>query len=149
MADNVRYAVEQEILPMLLYEKKDEFIAVMAMDGARLVSDMMNNIAHESGEERQTKPEDYKVSPAEASNDVRLICITMPRPEEPLLSTRCYIAFDREMKKIAYFMVERGTGGEYYLCGRNEKKEHVNYGETPGDAVFEIKRIGELFAQNA
>ena len=76
-------------------------------------------------------PEDYKVTMQKVTDEVRMIKMEFPKPEEEPLCYCAYMFFDDTFHKISYFCIERGNSedNEYpFVCSWTPDGAHHNYG---------------------
>lgn len=145
----VRYAFEHQILPHLFYKDKEQFVGMVLQDKGVLY-EIISSIFDKEGVENPYVDEDFEVEPIRLSEDVLMLKITLPEPEEEPLCYSIIMIFDLDFKIIKFYCIEKGNEqGSFqpFVCAWTEDERHLNYGHCGLDDNSGITKCVEIFAE--
>lgn len=145
----VRYAFEHQILPHLFYEDKEQFVGMVLQDKGVLY-EIISSIFDKEGVENPYVDEEFEVEPIRLSEDVLMLKITLPEPEEPILCSDIYLVYSvDDLSTKRYFTVEllerKWLKKSYCLCEREKNGFHCNHGIIPNNTKKREEKIIHLF----
>lgn len=126
----VRYLFEHRLLPKYFFEDGAKFIGIL-LDNDEILYDIINDIFEKEEVENPYSKEEFTVEAARLVEDILLLKICFPEPEEEPLCYCSYMLFDEKFEKKGYFCIEKGNeAGEYlpFVCGWTPDGSHLNYG---------------------
>lgn len=124
------YIYEHKILPTNFFKFKGDFVATVLKRKEVLFKVFDGMLA----EEKICNPyaeEEFKVDVLRADDELMILKITFPEPEDEPLCYCSYLFLDKELEKLRYFCVEKGAGiggVQKYLCSWTQSGEHLNHG---------------------
>ena len=145
----VRYVFEHRILPQWFYEDKEQFVGLLLHD-KNVLFRVINNIFEKEEVSNPYTEDDFGVIASKVTEDVLMIKITFPAPEEEPLCYCSYLFFDHDFEKINYFCIEKGNEyGENYpfVCSWDEDG-HSNYGNCTFEEHNDFLRCADLYMKN-
>ncbi|RKM56743.1 hypothetical protein D6856_14700 [Butyrivibrio sp. XB500-5] len=145
----VRYVFEHRVLPNWFYEDKEQFIGILINDKSVLFR-VINDIFEKEEVANPYSEDDFDVITAKVTEDVFMVKINFPEPEEEPLCYCSYLFFDKEFEKINYFCIEKGNeaSDNYpYVCSWGESG-HSNYGNCTFDEHNDYLMCADLYMRN-
>ena len=129
---SVRYLFEHRLLPKWFFEDKMELIAMLLHDKKTLPG-ILSRIFEKEGLENPYTEDQFNVEPAKLTDEIMMLKLTFPEPEEEPLCYCAYLFFDKDFKKPAYYSIEKGneeSGDQVFVCSWTAKGKHVNHGTS-------------------
>lgn len=133
-AYDIRYTFEHVILPQWFFEGKGRFVELLVNDDTvlyRIINDIFKNEAVEN----PYKEEQFKIEISKIIEEVMMIKIILPYPEDEPLCYWCYLFFNKQYDKLGFFSIEKGNNiaGKTnetvpFLCSWTADGAHNNYG---------------------
>ena len=145
-----RYFFEHKLLPEWFFENKDEFIGFLLSDKT-ILFEMIDDIFTQQKVSNPYKKEDFDVQPSKVTDEVKMLKIIFPEPEEEPLCYCSYIFFDDDLEKISYFCIEKGnekSDNLPFVCSWTEDHMHLNHGNTTFEEYNDFLRCAELHMKN-
>lgn len=134
MASNheIRYFFEHKLLPKWFFDEQMNFTISLLQDSSILYK-AINDIYTGEGVENPYTSDMFKTEGGRISEDVFLLKITFPEPEEQPLCYCQYLFFDEKFEKVSFFTIERGirieTGETVpFVCSWEADETHNNHG---------------------
>lgn len=125
----IRYVFEHRILPQGFFEDKEKFIGLLLKDKSVLYR-IIDDIFQKQNIVNPYTQEQFDIEVGRITNEVMMMKIIMPEPEEEPLCFCQYLFFDKTFEKISFFCIERGTEAEDapFVCSWQPDGSHCNYG---------------------
>lgn len=126
----IRYIIEHRIIPCYFYEQKEQFIGFLLRDREnfyRLVDDIFQA-------EQIPNPysgNSFTTESAKLQEDLFMVKLIYPEPEEAPLCYCAYLFFDSLFKHPGFFTVEKGNAlsqDRPFICSWTPDGNHNNYG---------------------
>ena len=124
---SIRYFFEHQLLPKWFFENKGEFVALVLHDQGILFR-IVNDIFEKNNVENPYTENDFKVEAAKLTDELMMVKLVFPEPEETPLCYWSYLFFDLAFDNIRYFTVEKGLGEYPFVCSWTVNGSHSNYG---------------------
>lgn len=143
----VRYVFEHRLLPQWFYKDKQEFIAALLHDKSILYR-IIDDIFTKEDMLNPYQPEQFDIEAGRIAEDLIMVKIIFPTPEDEPLCYCSYMLFDKDFKKAIYYCIERGQDDslEYpFVCSWSEDMTHSNYGQCSMEDLGDFKRCLHLF----
>ena len=136
----VRYGLDFDFIPELLFEDPAEFINAMELGKEDFLCHIFNEY-HKGVNEKffkenpvVFKPEDFKLTKYMLAKSKFMYYVELPKAEGLMVWAEAYgIVFDLKIaveSEIKFFTVEKTLNGPYMLCGVAPDKTHLNYGQV-------------------
>jgi len=130
---------EHKLLPQWFFENKDKFVGVILQDKTVLYK-MINDIFQNEGMENPYISEQFDLEAEKITEEVMMLKIIFPEPEEEPICYCSYLFFDKDFEKTSYFCIEKGNdfciekGNEEgqsnpFVCEWTADGAHLNYGK--------------------
>lgn len=136
----IRYLFEHRLLPQWFFEEQAQLIGGLLHDKEMLFR-IINDIFQKEGVDNPYSEDDFDVEPARITEEVMMLKIIFPEPEEEPLCYCSYLFFDQEFSKTSYFCIEKGNAlgqDAPYVCSWTKDGDHCNHGNCTmeGNADF-------------
>lgn len=129
----VRKTFEHGILPGGFYRDRKNFIG-MILHKKEVVFEILRDMYIEQGLECPYSSADFSVFSAKLSDDVSMLKLSFPEPEEVPLCYCSYLFFDKDFEKIMFCTVEKGENTSYPVAGVwTEQGDHISLGNCLTD----------------
>lgn len=126
----IRYMFEHRLLPQWFFENKMEFVGLLLHE-KEILFNVISDIFVEENVDNPYSVDDFGVSVAKIAEDVLMLRIGFPDPEEEPLCYCAYMFFDENFEKVSYFCIEKGNSeseGCPFVCSWTPDEVHYNYG---------------------
>ena len=145
---SIRYFFEHRLMPDGFYKEKEKFIMLLLEDKEilfRIVDDLFNKQDFKN----PYTTDQFDIGAAKLEDDVLILKVTFPEPEEEPLCYCSYMLFTTDFKKACYFCVEKGHGeGFPFVCSWSSDGVHHNYGQCSLEEHDYLKKCMEVFMEN-
>ena len=134
----IRYIFEHRLLPNWYFQDKDGFIFAM-LDKEDNLFNIAKSIYNQEKFPMPYNQNQYNVKAYKVIEDIHMVILTMPTPEEIPECYKMYLIFDDKFQRMNYFTVEKSLDNKTFLCGWDKNGNHHNYGElntTDEDELF-------------
>lgn len=138
----IRYFFEHKLLQSWFYENKEQFVG-MILQNKRILYRVIGDIFESEGLKNPYKEEDFGAEPIRVTDDVLVLKLIFPEPENTPLCHCVYLFFDEGFEKQDYFCVEKGEKTPF-LCSWDSNGCHQNYGSCTFDEMDNIIRCAEI-----
>ena len=131
------YYFQHKLIPQTFFEDRVKFVNALAAQGSNVLYAGLKGVLDHFNIESPYTLDMFGVDVMQYSQDVLIIKVTFPEPDEVQLCYCAYMIFDPKCKKQMYFCAEKGAE-HTFLCGWNKANEHINYGTcvpTDDDAL--------------
>lgn len=142
----IRYQFEQVLLPHWFFEKKAQLIGMLLQDEGLLYR-VVGDLFQRRGLENPYSESQFGIGMARVADDVGLLKVSLPEPEESLECHCCYLVFDQTFGKLGFYNVEKSRMGGPFLCSRDTDENHVNYGVCTLDDAENMRRCAEIYME--
>ena len=149
--NDLLYAYEHNIIRDLFFERKGGFINAIA-GKPEILWNMFDDFCKGNNEEDLYEKEDFRIEKAILSEDDFMINILCPYPEEQPLCYNIYLVFNKDFSRQMMFCLESGgksslepTKDVQFLCGWDEKKNHINYGPVDFNQIDVLMKCFTLY----
>lgn len=143
---DIRYRFEQVLLPHWFFEKKAQLIGMLLHDTGLLYR-VVGDLFQRRGLENPYSESQFGIEMVRITDEVGLLKLSFPEPEESLESHCCYLVFDRTFEKLGFFCVEKSRMGGPFLCSRDKDENHVNYGVCTLDDADNMLRSARIYME--
>lgn len=121
--NKIRYVFEHRLLPEMYFEDKEELIALLLEEEGILIYRLMHTLFRDEGMECPYTKEQFQTI-FERRDELFLVVIRMPQPEEKLLCSSIILIFDEKFQHMRYLTVEfsekvkkGGANRDIYMMG--------------------------------
>lgn len=147
---DIRYLFEHKVLPTWFYEHKVTFVGeLLRMEG--LLYGVINDMFNKEIVENPYNKSQFTMDAAKLLDNLFVIRIGFPRPEEAPLCYCSYLFFDDEFERASYYCIEkadREDGGSAFVCSWTIDGDHINYGRCLLEDHKDFLRCVELYLAN-
>jgi len=147
----IRYLFEHRILPQWFFEGKSRFAGMLLNDKTVLFR-IIDDIFQKEETDNPYIVEQFGIETSKVTDDVVMIKIILPEPEEEPLCYCCYLFFDQDFEKPGFFCIERGnnigskTGGTIpFVCSWTADGSHHNHGNCSLENNQDLIRCTQLY----
>jgi hypothetical protein len=143
----VRYMFEHRVLPSWFYEDKEKFVGLL-LDDHEILFRIIDGIFKQEDVENPYTCDQFDIDAAKITDEVFMIKVIYPEPEEEPLCYCSYLFFDREFNKMGYYCIEKGSElSNYYpyVCSWNKEGAHTNYGNCTFEKNADFIRCIDIF----
>lgn len=145
---NVRYLVEHQGLPTLLYSEPS-FPGFLAENTGAAMVTMYQTACGIAGQEVCPYREsdfrfDLHAMAGDPDDDRMFLIINMPEPAAPPECERVFVCLHRDSDAVGYYTVEKRFGTSV-MCSWDQAGVHRNYGDAPETEEEQLQRVMELF----
>lgn len=143
---SIRYLFEHRILPQYFFEGKKSFVSLL-INKKEILFEIISTLFNDEQILNPYSPEDYKVTMQKVTDEVRMIKMEFPKPEEQPLCYCAYMFLDDTFHKISYFCIERGNSedNEYpFVCSWTPDGAHHNYGMCALDNYDDFFKCADI-----
>jgi len=105
---DIRYTFEHRILPQWFFEGKSRFVGMLLNDKTVLFR-IIDDIFQKEEVKNPYTEDQFGIETAKITEDVMMLKIILPEPEDEPLCYCCYLFFDKEFEKPGFFSIERGN----------------------------------------
>jgi len=126
----IRYQLEHVLLPKKFYYDKIDFVCSLLNDRAYLFN-MIDEMFKVLNLTNPYQISDFNVQELKLGEEVMVIKLTFPEPEEEPLCYCCYLFFDTGFKNSEYYLVEMGKifdNTEPFICSWKPDGTYNKYG---------------------
>ena len=137
---NVRYYFEHRLLPSLYFENPEAYISFYETNG---IFSLWNAYTEFQDFDTTYTADEFEVRNISPVEDIILLMLKMPEPEETPFCFRIYLYYDQATGTAAYFTIEFDNFFDEcaYLCAWTKDMTHLNYVNCklfrPGDPDYE------------
>lgn len=142
----IRYMFEHKLLPHWFFENKDQFVGTILGDKAVLYR-IISDIFQKEKVENPYSQEQFDMEAAKVTEDVMMMKLIFPEPEDETLCYCSYLFFDKAFEKLSYFCIERGNsegGMAPFVCSWGEDGMHSNYGNCSFEDQEDFYKCADL-----
>ena len=146
----IRYMFEHRLLPQWFFKEKERFVAPILKDKG-ILFEVLDQIFRKENVDNPYSPEQFNSEAAKLTDEVLMVKITFPEPEEEPLCYCSYLFFDLAFEKIAYFCIERGNpaGDDLpFVCSWTKEGTHLNHGHCTFEEHNDFLRCADIFFGN-
>lgn len=129
--DTIRYYIEHNLLPTLLYNQTDEFLKDLSLD-ENFLYDLVDTAYQFNNKENPYKKEDFQIERYNRNNEFLILKIIMPEPENISQCYHIYIFFNFDFKNLAYYVIE-ASYMDCIICEWDENHKLIDHGDTTID----------------
>lgn len=147
---NVRYFFEHQVLPKWFYEDKVKFVVILLQD-KNILFRIIDDIFKQENVENPYNEDSFDVIPFNVTDDVKMLKIIFPEPEEEPLCYCSYVFFNDDFEKINYFCIEKGSelsNNNPFVCSWSSDGIHRNHGNCTFDEDSDFLRCKEIFLKS-
>ncbi|MBR6384239.1 MAG: hypothetical protein IKS56_09700 [Lachnospiraceae bacterium] len=144
---DARYFFEHRVLPKWFYEDKVQFVGMLLQD-KKILFRIIDDIFKQGNVENPYNEGSFDILFSKVTDDVKLLKIIFPEPEEEPLCYCSYMFFNDDFEKINYFCIEKGNElSDYnpFVCSWSNDGIHNNYGNCTFDEHNDFIRCAEIF----
>lgn len=126
----IRYMFEHKLLPHWFFEEKDQFVGMILHD-KNVLYKIISDIFQKENVENPYSQEQFDMEAAKVTEDVMMMKIIFPEPEDEPLCYCSYLFFDQAFEKTSFFCIEKGNNmGNMrpFICSWSPDGSHSNYG---------------------
>lgn len=142
----IRYMLEHRFIPKWFFEDKGKFIGTVLHEQG-ILFEVIDDLFQKEGVENPYSAEDFKVMAAKITDDVLLLRIGFPEPEEEPLCYCAYLFFDADYQKLGYYCIEKGnaeSGDLPFVCSWTPDEVHHNYGNCTMEGHDDLRRCMDV-----
>lgn len=144
----IRYAFEHKLIPHYFYEQAANFIGTLLNDREvlfRIIDDMYE----QEGVDNPYTSEQFQMKGVRISDEVMMLKITFPEPDQEPFCYCSYLFFDSTFEKLGYYCIERGTEATSlpYVCSWSADGVHHNYGNCTLDNDEAMLMCADMFME--
>ena len=143
----IRYTFEHRLLPQWFFEDKERFVAVLLKDKG-LLFDVINEIFQKENVKNPYTPDQFDIEPARLTDELLMVKIIFPEPEEEPLCYCSYLFFDLAFENPAFFCIEKGNAysdDRPFVCSWTKEGVHQNHGNCTFEGHNDFSRCVEVF----
>lgn len=144
---SIRYMFEHRMLPQGFFEEKARFIGMLLQDKGVLYR-IINDIFEKEEVQNPYEEEQFGIEAAKITEDVMMLKIIFPEPEEEPLCYCSYMFFDKDFEKIRYFCIEKGNGvgqPQPFVCSWDKDGTHLNHGNCTFEEHGDFKKCADIY----
>ena len=145
---SIRYFFEHKLMPEGFYKEKEKFIMLLLEDKEilfRTIDDLFNK----QGFINPYTADQFDIDAAKLEDDVLIVKVTFPEPEEEPLCYCSYMLFTKDLEKKCYFCIEKGQEEDFpFVCSWSPDGVHHNYGQCSFEEHDYLQRCVEMFMDN-
>lgn len=145
----IRYMFEHRLLPHWFFENKLSFIGMLLRE-KEILYRILNDIFEKEEEENPYTVDMFKVSSLKIADEIMMVKISFPEPEEEPLCYCSYLFFDKAFEKLGYFCIEKGNeeGGRCpFVCSWTREGAHRNYGQCSFENNGDFLRCSDIYME--
>ena len=146
---NIRYYFEHKLLPQWFYDKKEQLVGAIIHDKSILFR-VIDDIFNDEEIDNPYKEDDFDISKIKISDDVMVLKLIFPEPEEEPLCYCSYLLFDINFEKISYFCIEKGnelSQDQPFVCSWTSDGSHLNHGNCTFEEDNDLMRCAAVHLQ--
>ena len=146
----IRYMYEHRLLPNWFFEDKEQFVGMILQDKAVLYR-IIEKIFDKENLPNPYKEDEFDIDVTKIVDDVLMLKIIFPEPEEEPLCYCAYMFFDSQFEKTSYFCIEKGNeAGNMcpFVCSWTTDSCHHNYGGCTFENYGDFLRCAEIHMEN-
>ena len=143
---DIRYSFEHRILPAWFYKHKGQFTGLLLKD-KNVLYEIIDDMFKDAEMENPFTRDDFDIVAARLSNEIMMLKIIFPAPDQEPLCYCSYLFFDQNFERTSYFCIEKGGSIEPdkpYVCGWTADGKHQNYGNCTFDENDDFLRCLNL-----
>lgn len=144
---DMRYKLEHEMLPKWFFKDKKQLIVTL-LDDHHVLHRVIGDLFKLMKMENPYQPEEFDIVPERLTDDILMVKVIYPEPEQAPLCYCSYLLFDGEFENMGFYTLEKSlpiAGNEDpYVCGWSEDETHSNYGPhkfEEGEDVFFVLKL--------
>lgn len=144
------YIYEHKVLPTNFFNFKGDFVATI-LKRKEVLYKVFDGMLAEEGISNPYTEEHFRVDVLRSDAELMVLKITFPEPDDQPLCYYSYLFIDKELEKLRYFGVERGTGlggVQKYLCSWTPDGEHLNHGVYDPDENKGYRKCLTIYENN-
>ena len=127
----IRYFFEHRLLPQMFFENKGGFVNAVLGD-KDLLFKAIDVIFQDKELDNPYSPNQFRASAETIADDISVLKIKYPEPEEEPLCYCSFLFFDAKFEKQGFYCLERGGDlsgdGIPFICSWSEDGVHRNHG---------------------
>lgn len=142
----IRYMFEHKLLPHWFFEDKAQFVGTILQNKAMLYQ-IIDDIFQKENVENPYLTEQFDMEAAKIAEDVMMMKLIFPEPEDEPLCYCSYLFFDQAFEKLSYFCIEKGNsagGMAPFVCSWGPDGMHGNYGNCSLENQEDFYRCADL-----
>ena len=143
----VRYTFEHKLLPQMCFDDTAEFFIRLIRDKNFLFS-VISYLFKREKVRNPYRAKQFSFEPVKLTDDVYLVIINFPAPEEEPLCYCSYLFWDHASDRVDYYCIEKAGGDDSeppFICAWTQDGTHVNYGRCTPDDRNGLKKCVALF----
>ena len=147
---DIRYMLEHRLLPQWFFEDKDKFVSLL-LKNKGILFDVIDEIFQKETVDNPYSADQFGVEAAKLADEVFMIKIIFPEPEEEPLCYSSYLFFNLTFDKFAYFCIEKGNsaGDDYpFVCSWTKNGTHCNHGNCTFEEDNDFWRCADIYMKS-
>lgn len=146
----IRYIYEHKLLPDWFFKDKSQFIGMLLHDKSILLG-IIEEMFEKEELQNPYQEDEFKIDATKIEEDIFMLKIIFPEPEEEPLCYCAYLFFDNEFEKTSYFCIEKGNDAGNnipFVCSWTTDGCHHNYGGCTFENYGDFLKCAEIHLQN-
>ncbi|MBE5943198.1 MAG: hypothetical protein E7264_11780 [Lachnospiraceae bacterium] len=143
----VRYMFEHRLLPGWFFDEGKQLVAMLLHEKS-ILFELIDDIFTKEGVENPYKKEDFDVDAAKITDEVMMLKIIFPEPEDVPLCYCSYMFFNMDFDKIDYFCIERAEDNDStcpFVCSWTQEGSHINYGRCSSENNNDLIMCADIY----
>lgn len=111
---------------------------------------MINDIFQNEELENPYTPEQFGIEAERLTEEVMMLKIIFPEPEDEPICYCSYLFFNRDFEKTGYLCIEKGNGEgqeKPFVCAWTADGTHLNYGRCSFEEHGDFLRCVEIYME--
>ena len=145
----ITYLFEHQLLPSWFFQQKEQFIG-MILQHKDFLFRVIDDIFVRENIDNPYREDEFDVGMLEITDEVFMVEIKFPKPNDTTLCYNAYMFFDKEFEKTNYFCIEYSANikeGSAFICGWTAEGDHLNYGTCELEENACILKCADIFME--
>lgn len=146
----VRYMFEHRLLPQCFFEDKAQFVGMLLHD-KEILYRVISEIFEKESVANPYTVKQFDIDAGKITEEVMMMKISFPEPEEEPLCYCAYLFFDNEFEKTSYFCIEKGNDASQqypFVCSWSSDGVHHNHGNCTFEKHGDFLRCTDIHMEN-
>lgn len=145
----IRYMFEHRLLPQWFFEEKERFVGLV-LQKKGILYQIIDDIFVKEKVKNPYSVEQFDMETAKITEEVMMLKLIFPAPEEEPLCYCSYLFFNKGFEKLGFFCIEKGnTFGKIqpFVCAWTQDGSHLNYGHCTFEKQNDFLRCADIYME--
>ncbi len=142
---------EHRLLPQWFFEETEKLVGLV-LQNKGILYQIIDDIFAKEKVKNPYSASQFDMETAKLTDEVMMLKLTFPMPEEEPLCYCSYLFFNKGFEKLGFFCIEKGNAlgnakEEPFVCAWTQERSHVNYGTCTFENQNDFLRCADIYME--